>query len=50
LSTQVIDREKRVLNALAEKYGLDLQHPEVQAQSQKLDKLIIEYQQLLRRQ
>jgi hypothetical protein len=44
LNTPEIEKERQILNTLGEKYGLNLQHPEVQGYSQKLDILIAEVQ------
>ncbi|MDA8211186.1 MAG: aspartyl-phosphate phosphatase Spo0E family protein [Clostridia bacterium] len=44
MSTPEIEKERRILITLGEKYGLNLQHPEVQSYSQKLDMLIAEVQ------
>lgn len=41
MTTEPIECEKKKLAALAEKHGLDLQHPAVLAMSQELDRLIV---------
>lgn len=44
MTTPEIEEERRILIGLGEKYGLNLQHPEVQAYSRKLDNLITKVQ------
>lgn len=41
MTTKLIEQEKKKLVALAEKHGMDFQHPEVLAKSQELDRLIV---------
>jgi hypothetical protein len=41
MTTKLIEQEKKKLVALAEKHGMDFQHPEVLVKSQELDRLIV---------
>jgi hypothetical protein len=41
LTTGQIERKKKALVAMAEKHGMDFQHPEVLAKSRELDRLIV---------